>query len=301
MDFDGVWTDVSGQANAVDQAREKTLAEISGWSQGDILACLNDVRQSINANPLEHGWRNGDRLTAYADEDPFLMNNALITGIGALAARGDARCHELLTGLEARGHHDLVELGSQIFLNASRAYLSKAGHDLREGAVEALRSLLGLADVVFCTNFEATAVASTWAAHGFSFGTSPGQRDLGLRGNARKQSLTADPPRHEDFGGRPVALDRGYYFDALQEERPDVVVGDVFSLDLALPVWLRRHDSRFVQTICCLCRTPHTPRWSMELCQQSGYAGLYAIDSPLDLVRIAQTWDDSQRICTVGS
>ncbi len=280
-DFDGVWTRLEGQAQAVGDARVSRLAGISGWDPDRIARCLERVAAAVAAHPLEHGWRNGGRITAYADEDPFLMNSALVNGVGLVAAGGDRECQALAARLEARGHGDLTRLGSEIFLEASRTFLERNGHEMVEGAAAILEALLQVADVVFCTNFAADAVARTWARHGVALdGTDP---RVSLHGNARKQDLGGGAPEHRTFGGRPVAVDRPFYRKVLLSEMPNIVVGDVFSLDLALPLALRETVPELRGLRCCLCRTPYTPGWALDLCGSGRVPGLAGIETAGDL------------------
>lgn len=287
VDFDGVWTTVDGQAAAVDAARGRQLTGLSGLPPSHVAACEAAVAAALTDGPLEHGWRLDGRLTAYADEDPFLRHNALCCGIGILAGRGEPACRELRDALLARGHADLGALGSAIFLEASHDYLADHGHDLLPAAPDVLRALLALADVTFCTNFAPDAVAHSWEPRGFAFAGPQATPGLHLRGAARKQVLTADPPRQETFGARPVAVDRGHYREALAVERPDVVVGDVFSLDLALPLVMGREEPASCRPLCLLARTRFTPAWSLELARDGGLERLRLLPALADLVPLA--------------
>ena len=287
VDFDGVWTTVDGQEAAVDAARGTKLAAASGLPLEMVLRCCDAVSAAIEAEPLEHGWRLDGRLTAYADEDPFLRHNATSSGIGILAGRGHAECRALQEALAARGHADLSALGSAIFMEASHAYLADHGHDLLPDAPAVLRALLEVADVVFCTNFTPDAVARSWVPRGFGFTGAEAKPGLSLRGEARKQVLTNDPARPVPFGERPVAVDRSYYRAALEAESPDIVVGDVFSLDLALPLTMRADGHPTCRPLCLLARTRFTPAWSLGMAQGGGVPGLQLLSSLGELVPLA--------------
>ena len=284
VDFDGVWTTVDGQATAVDAARAVRLAQEGALPAATVGRALEAVAAALVAEPLRHGWRIGDRITAYADEDPFLRHNALVNGIAILAARAQPDCVTVRDALAARGHADLGALGSAIFLDASHAYLADHGHDLLPDAPAVLRALLAVADVVFCTNFTTDAVARSWAPRGFAFAGPDATPGLTLRGEAQKQTLTGDPARTVDFGGRPVAIDRAHYRAVLERERPDVVVGDVFSLDLALPLALAADGHAHCRPLCLLARTRFTPGWSLGLARGGTLPGLRPLDALGDLV-----------------
>lgn len=279
VDFDGVWTETGGQAAAVDAARGRRLAELAGLPPALVARCEEAASAALAAEPLAHGWRLEGRLSAYADEDPFLRHNATCSAIAILAGRGQPDCAALTAALAAKGHLDLGALGSEIFLAASHDYLDDHGHDLLPGADGVLRDLLAVADVVFCTNFTTDAVARSWVPRGFAFdgtGATPG---LSLRGLARKQVLTGDPACTRDFGGRPVAVDRSHYRMAIEAERPDVVVGDVFSLDLALPLAMAADGHPDCRPACLLAPTRFTPAWSRGMAGSGDVPGLGLLES----------------------
>ncbi|HEY3355145.1 MAG TPA: hypothetical protein VGQ83_17965 [Polyangia bacterium] len=265
-DFDGVWTEVAGQAAAVDAARGAELRRLSGWTAAALDAVLADVDAAIAASPATFGWMNAGRVTAFADEDPFLRHNGRMSGIGALAAAGHAGARALRDALAAAGAADLGALGSAIFTAASEAFLAGAGHALRPGAREVLGRLLERAEVVVCTNFATAGVAATLTAHGFPVdsrtGASRGAPGLRLIGGARKQELGGPAAVTVDLGGRAVAVDRPCYRQVLAGVRPDIVVGDVLSLDLAVPLSGHGLDAA---PRCLLALAPHTPAWARAL------------------------------------
>jgi hypothetical protein len=84
---------------------------------------------------------------------------------------------------------------------------------------------------------------------------------LCLRGSARKFVL--DGPEREPLmlGTTKVDIARPHYDAILRDERPDAVVGDVFSLDLALPLALRRRDPAFQALRLLWLIHDYTPAW----------------------------------------
>jgi hypothetical protein len=173
-------------------------------------------------------------------------------------------------------------------MDASHAYLDDHGHDLLPSATAVLAALLEVADVVFCTNFTPDAVARSWVPRGFSFSGPDATPGLSLRGEARKQVLTGDPKRTLPFGERPVAVDRSHYRAALEAEAPDVVVGDVFSLDLALPLTMRADGHPSCHPLCLLARTRFTPAWSLGMARGGNVPGLRMLETLDDLVPLVQ-------------
>ncbi|MBF0363226.1 MAG: hypothetical protein HQK49_19545 [Oligoflexia bacterium] len=300
VDFDGVWTDISGQAKSVDEARVEQLSIISGIERSFIEDCLQSVQKKIALTPHLFGWHSDGRISAFADEDPFLLHNATVEGIGILANE-EQKCLHLKNRLEEKGHHDLGKLGSDIFHIGCNRYLANTGHTPLANAMSALQELTEIVDVVICTNFTTDLVASTLKRHGFPLDEnqlSVNFNRLKLRGLARKNMLTADPTTRQSlFGDRMIWIDRGHYKTALLEEIPDVVVGDVFSLDLALPLVLQQEEISFKNLKAYLMITPFTPSWSKNLATNNVIANLKSISHPNDLVIIAKEMLNKELFC----
>ena len=65
---------------------------------------------------------------------------------------------------------------------------------------------------------------------------------LRVRGNAGKHLLGPAGGDVLTLGGARIEVGRPHYEAILREEAPDAIVGDVFSLDLALPLALKRRE-----------------------------------------------------------
>jgi hypothetical protein len=89
-----------------------------------------------------------------------------------------------------------------------------------------------------------------------------------VRGAARKFELAenSDGLRVIEFGGRRVETSRPDYERIMREERPQAVMGDVFSFDLATPLALARNEpALFPQGLkLILRRRDYTPRWVLD-------------------------------------
>ena len=66
------------------------------------------------------------------------------------------------------------------------------------------------------------------------------------------------------FCGREVHVDRPAYRAILERERPDLVVGDVLSLDLALPLHLRAAGLPGAPRAIGVMHLRHTPAWVLD-------------------------------------
>lgn len=90
--------------------------------------------------------------------------------------------------------------------------------------------------------------------------------ELRLRGSARKFVL--EPGRDDTLmaGGMRIDVARPHYEEVLREEAPDAVVGDVFSIDLALPLALKRREPSWRHVRLFWLVHPYTPaRMQAEL------------------------------------
>jgi hypothetical protein len=85
------------------------------------------------------------------------------------------------------------------------------------------------------------------------------ERELRLRGSARKFILAPGAGETLEVGGLSVDVARPDYARVLAEETPDAIVGDVFSIDLALPVALKRRDPAWRQVRLFWLVHPYTP------------------------------------------
>jgi hypothetical protein len=82
---------------------------------------------------------------------------------------------------------------------------------------------------------------------------------LRLRGSAKKFVLDAQARDVIDAGGLPIDVARPHYARVLAEEAPGAVVGDVFSIDLALPLALKRRDPAWRHVRLFWLVHPYTP------------------------------------------
>jgi len=251
----------------------------------EVKTLLEDTREQVKKVPHLHGWIQNGRICAFADEDPFILHNATISGIRAFAKQGHNKCREMLAGLERNGITDLEKLAGNILVEASAAYFEENGsHSFRDEAFDVLTAVLKYTDVVVCTNSDGKAVRNSLLHLGLEVSSEDNPRPLSLRGLAQKNALTDDPRQEIEIKGREVSLDRGHYRKILHEEAPDWVVGDVLSLDLALPMALAREDCRFKNTKCILMKNDYTPNWALEAVRSSEWPNLSCIERLPELV-----------------
>ena len=243
-DFDGVWTypDEEGVANgaALDAALEGMMGEEDRPAVRDWLA---RARAAVRAEPARWGWSTSGRIAAFADEDPFIEHGALLHYLDTARAR-DPLAARLAAAVEQR-EGSLGALGGRAHQEGVRQVEARRGPAITAAAAQAGRELLaGGIDVVVVSN-SGTEKLKRWFDHaGLPNRVHPDHAAgaFRLRGSARKFVLAPGAGDAFEAGGLRVDVARPHYEEVLREERPDAVVGDVYSLDIALPLALKRRE-----------------------------------------------------------
>lgn len=264
-DFDGVLTAQDAEAAAVNDRLVERIAEALRGDQMRANAVVSGFRAEVRANPAVHGWFTGDKIGCYADEDPYVFNNAVCRAI----FEGS---REVAEKVRAIGLDSADALAMACFEEGTRRFREGNKPHVLDEALGAIQTFFAAgAEVVIVSNSSTERVQAILGPTAIlRWGTGK----IRLRGGARKFDVTGDRPKEvpeaEDFGGRQIQLRRGSYADILIEEQPDAIIGDVLSLDVALPAALRAHDPRFEEMQVFLKRHPHTPKWALDGCAAKG-------------------------------
>ncbi len=237
LDFDGTMTDAEAEGRPFREGYLEDLCLLVGRPPGDpeILAIAEDVEAELLRAPASHPFLWMGRPVAPATVDPYLrmvpVAHRILDRFGAIPSATD------------RGRL----LGSVLY---RYNYAKTLGHPVfRAGAGEVLRRLGG-SPTWIVTNSDTHAVAGKVAAldretPGVAWLTSR------VRGYARKFDVDdawEGAPDQLAVPGleRPVLLRRRAYHDILKTVLEEagktwsdlVVVGDIFELDLAMPLAL---------------------------------------------------------------
>ena len=244
-DFDGVWTHPREEAAAQGEFLDAQLLE---WMPRERREAAREwiarARRAALAEPSRYGWAPGGRLSAFADEDPFAAHSALLHYVHA-HREDDETAAALVAAGAAHGFDSLETVGGQAHAHGVARVEASRGPGILPTAATAGRLMLaGDVGIVVVSN-SGTDKLVRWFQHAGVRAVVHPERAPGalrLRGAARKFVL--DPARSDvrEFGGLAVETARPHYEEILREEMPDAVVGDVFSLDLALPLRLKRDD-----------------------------------------------------------
>jgi hypothetical protein len=243
-DFDGVWTHPEREARAQGELLDERLAALVPEARRDeARAWVASARLAIRSEPTRWGWASDGRVAAFADEDPFGEHSAVLHVLAAAAPTEPIAALLHAGALAAGGSLDAFGLDSH--LEGVARVEAERGPGVLAAAVTAGRAMLERDVEIVVVSNSAGEKLVRWFEHAaLPYRPHPqhAPRALRLRGNAGKHLL--DPARSERLAldGASVELARPYYEAILREEAPDAIVGDVFSLDLALPLSLRRSE-----------------------------------------------------------
>jgi phosphoglycolate phosphatase-like HAD superfamily hydrolase len=263
-DFDGVWTNPWRELQAVHTTVRDELARLAGMEPQELQGAYDSFRAAVLASPDEHGWKIEGRLISYVDEDYF----AVPTSIGQYIDQAPCKTSGSLKEAVLRDFGSILEFLDYCYHDTCARFRAEIDHDLTEGAERVLQWLCSNdVHVVFATNAPAEKVVSWFSHHGFGVAdaasTEPGEVPLRVYGRAGKQWL-GDTHQVMDFAGREVHVDRPQYRAIIERENPDLLVGDVLSLDLAMPLAMRAAGEASAPRGIGIMHLPHTPDWVLE-------------------------------------
>ena len=255
-DFDGVWTDQGGEARFINESFVLEVSRDLGLPVEVARSEFEGFLRAAHDEPDRHGWWPRGFLTAFVDEDELLATGAVCRYLDDGGdARGAGRWRE---GIQRAGHGSAHEYGSEKFGPAMRTYLQDRGHGLVEGSLGLCQRLRGAgAELVIVSNSPTSKLRKLFNDAGIEEGDG-----LRLVGDARKWWIENDEPCAE-FASRRVHLDRPYYREILAREQPDLVIGDVASLDLAMPAAMRKEGALDPTMQLVLRQGPSSAAWAV--------------------------------------
>ena len=236
LDFDGTMTDAEAEGRPFREGYLEDLAALTGREPAEILEMAERFEAEVLAEPHRHGWLFKGEIVAPASVDPYLrimpVARSILDACGAIP--GDEDRARLLDGI----------LFKYNYRKTVRAF--------RPHAAEALAALEPF-DTWVVTNAHVEPVKAK-IAELESHLPAGAERSLAwlldrVHGRAQKQVLDdsfTEVPRALALPGldRPVLVRRPYYRSVIEELRGGrpweqvFVVGDIFELDLSLPLVL---------------------------------------------------------------
>ncbi len=291
-DFDGVWTNQEIEAEYVWNYIVKSLADLTGDSTDVIQTMLADCKKEMDRTPYEYGWFNGGVISAYYGEDPFGDNNAIFDYIDRAASAKSfsnfkQHLHRVKDAIINKAKKTLAEFSNDCFMKSSSQFKLEGKLKPVETTGEIVKELNSKGvEIIVASNSKTEKIEHLFTKAGL---TVTNQRSikrgrLFARGDAKKfvieSSYTALPEYFEISGRYKAALRRSNYHKILLEEKPDYVIGDVFSLDLALPLYLRLNDKQFSKLKVIQKVHPHTPKWVKDFLMKDEFKGIaFMVDS----------------------
>lgn len=249
LDFDGTVTDVEREALPYIDGYKADVAQQLSLPREDLDAIWKPIEAEILASPTTFGWPDkGGRIVAPATADPLILARVIADQILCrLRSNSEALGVSASTALtEALPQDDAAR--SQLLERFFGNNYGKLETHFRPGAADFLTSLLELGRLTVITNSKTKGVQAKLAILRQSH---PALPEIEVRGGAEKYTIVPDfvvdgIAAELDCSPhlvRPVFTQRGKYFDVLRasgifEADTRVVAGDVWELDLMLPILL---------------------------------------------------------------
>lgn len=260
-DFDGVWTypDEEGAAHGaeLDAALEGLVAD---GDRENVREWVAAARLAVRTEPTRWGWVSAGRISAFADEDTFTEHGALLHYLH-VHRDSDPLAAKLSAAAEALGA-SLDSFGGRCHVAGVQKVEARRGPGILESAASAGRAMLARGVEIVVVSNSGTDKLDRWFQHAqvpARVHPEKVQGALRLRGSARKFGLAPGTGEPLAVGDLVVDVARPDYEKVLREERPGAVVGDVFSLDLALPLALKRRDPEWRNVRLFWLVHPYTP------------------------------------------
>jgi FMN phosphatase YigB (HAD superfamily) len=232
FDFDGTFTDAHEEARPFIKAFQADFFDLLGR---EVPLAWDREQAEVLANPTKYGWRNGGNITAPAGADPYLTVSCIAQNLCDLfgVLKNEDLRSEVLQSLYKK-NYPLTQSAPRP--DAKRVLEDVLARDLTVAVV---------------TNSRTDAVTDKIAEL-----EAEGAEGMRIIGDAKKFVMDADS-RDATFDiledmtlpgldTRPVMIKRGHYYDVLQQlwretgadAETTLVCGDIFELDLALPLAL---------------------------------------------------------------
>jgi FMN phosphatase YigB (HAD superfamily) len=273
-DFDGVITELDQEGARCGELFLEKLVELVGGRTDEVKELLARVDSIVAQDSTRYGWRKGGRLSAFGDEDLFIRNIAAADLLDQPPSELDSFqgfLADLREAIAHAGFEDFDSVAGWAYHTMVAETAASAHKPLEDEAVSVLRKLLERGDeVVVVSNSGTDRILEMFSSVNLESTAYP-TREAGkicVRGGARKYDLGETEQPQLRVGERGIDTNRPSYREILLEEKPDVVVGDVFSLDLALPLHLAT-TGELKGLKALLRKRAYTPTWSEDFCRSN--------------------------------
>lgn len=291
-DFDGVWTIQEIEAEYVWKYIIDSISSLTGDTKETTEELLNGCRKEMDREPYEFGWFNNGSIAAYYQEDPFGDNNAIFDFINRAASTRSfshfkQEIAKIKEAIVAKKKMTLADFSNDCFVKSTTQFKLDGKLKPVETAGEIVKRLNSIGvEIVIASNSKTEKIEHLFRKAGQIVTNERAIKRGRLHaiGDAKKfvidSSYTELPEFIEISGKFKANLRRKNYHKILLREKPDYVLGDVFSLDLALPLYMRLNDGRLNNLKVILKVQKHTPGWVKEFLSKEELKGIaFMVDS----------------------
>ena len=288
-DFDGIWTNQNIEADYVWDYIINTLTELTGFDSVRVQKILDECKVEMNKEAHRYGWFNTGNIAAYYKEDPFGDNNAIFDYINkSVDSTTDLK---KLKEVILDKFPSLAEFSQDCFVNSTTKFKEDGKLipvDTMKKVVDKLNS--NGVKIIVVSNSKTEKIKYLFAKADIEV-TDEDSSDRGgvhAIGDARKYIIDSDysvlPEYLKINSEYKIPLRRSNYHKILQGEKPDYVIGDVFSLDLALPLYLRMNDNSFSNLKVIQRVQPYTPDWVKDFLSKDEFKEISYLVNNVDEV-----------------
>lgn len=262
-DFDGTLTSIEREY-AFEESHLFSSIRTLCHSDAEFADIINEARNEVLSHPQKHGWLYNNRISAYSDEDLFMTIASQMTLLDTWLSQNRSKALALKDALNAR-NSSFMELNEDAHRAMNAEPLSDANTPETRTARALQRFLDKGGEVVVVSNSATDRIVEKLRFAGLPAVDHDAHPDapLRVRGNAQKFALD-DTPDPLSFCGRTVDVARARYASVIRDEHPDLITGDVFSLDIALPFAIACNDPSFDNARICLLKRAYTPNWALD-------------------------------------
>lgn len=291
-DFDGVWTNQEAEAVYVWDYMVKSIADLTGDTTESVNSILLECKKEMDRTPYEYGWFYDGSIAAYYQEDPFGDNNAIFDYINRAASTKSysnfkQKLAVIKQAIEKKLNMNCASYSNDCFTKSTSQFKLEGKLKPVETAGEIVKELNGMGvEIVVVSNSKTEKIEHLFrkAGHTVTNERTIKRGRLHAIGDAKKFVINdkfSVLPQYINISGRfNVSLRRENYFNVLLKEKPNYVIGDVFSLDLALPLYLRLNDDRFNGLKIIQKVHKHTPSWVKDYISKDEFKDIaFMVDS----------------------
>lgn len=294
-DFDGIWTNQNIEAEYVWNYILDSVSELSGLNKNEVNKFLSECKNEMNKEPYNYAWFNNGCIAAYFQEDPFGDNNAIFDYINKTASENSGKefsnIKKKVKDSILKKYSSLADFSQECFMKSTKKFKEEGKLnpiDTTKKIVDELNS--SGVEIIVASNSKTEKIKFLFSKAGIDVTdeTSAERGGVHARGDARKFVIDdgySELPEFLKVSEKfMVPLRRNSYHKILSEEKPDYVIGDVFSLDIALPLYLRMNDKSFEHLKVIQRVQPYMPEWVKDYLKKDEFKGIAFLVNSVDEV-----------------